>query len=239
MTVLPNPKGQAPRIATIHTDRRGQRVLHAHNLNTASKCLDTFDLGSPRTISSAFASSAAITLFDAESSLIIPVQSAVADGLVVIGSECAVFFNLPCSETRSDRRMSLSSGTVTSNMNIDEAEEDRQRASPAGKGKAREIEPSSPTKMDIASGPSASTRGQSGSSATRRRSSASQSALPQLATSPPSLIADPRSGNKRKLSEGANSSGRGKATSVTRQRQASISSSAPIEARLPISEYTA
>lgn len=236
--MLPTPTGQQRRLATIHSNRHGQRVFHTHAINFAAKTLDTYDPGSFDSPVSSFSPSAGITLFDADSQLMLPVKSAVAEGVIVIGSESGLFFSTASPSKSHGKKKSISTAPAGSlqetAMEVDEVPE-MTASSPKSKGKGRSEEGTlamSPTSGSAVL-PSSSNR----PGGSRRRSSASSSQVP-LATSPTAQSAtDLRASNKRKLSDAANSSGRGKGP--TRTRSGSTLANIPVECRLPISEYVA
>lgn len=242
---LPTPTGEAFRVATIHTNRHGQRVFHTHNINFKQRCLDTFEPGSFDKSTQSFGPAAGITLFDAESSLMIPVKSSLGQGVIVVGSECAIFFQTQAPESRdarnARRRSSASQSALpqqtSSSMMLDDVPEGTTTHSSHSKGKGKSVECPVTSTSPTGDGPIDVTfpqRGPSGGSS-RRRSSASKS-QGVLATSPTALnIIDPRSGNKRKLSDAANSSGRGKAPART--RSGTLLPESLTDCRLPISEY--
>lgn len=242
MCLLPTHSGHPPRLATIHSNRHGQRVFHTHAINFSSRSIDTYEPGSFDSPVSSFSPSAGITLFDADSQLMIPVKATIAEGVIVVGSESALFFStaLPSQSSKSHgKRKSVSAAPGASlqetAMEVDEVP-DIPPISPRSKGKGRSDDHSSLTMSPTAEPtplPSRSTE----VSTSRRRSSASssQAALATSPTSPKTM--DSRAGNKRKLSDAANSSGRGKGP--TRTRSGSTMANLPVECKLPISEYVA
>jgi hypothetical protein len=239
MCILPTPSGQNPRLATIHSNRHGQRVFHTHAVNFAAKSIDTYDPGAFDSPVSSFSPSSGITLFDADSQLMIPVKSNVAEGVIVIGSESGLFFSTASPSKSHGKRKSISTAPGASikeeGMEVDELPAILP-SSPKTKGKGRSEDVGSLTispSMETVTLPSGANR----QGSTRRRSSASSSQA-QLATSPTGQSTlDSRAGNKRKLSDAANSSGRGKGP--TRTRSGSTLANMPVECRLPISEYVA
>lgn len=234
MCLLPTPAGQPPRLATIHSNRHGQRVFHTHAVNFSARCLDTYEPGSFDSPVSSFSPSSGIILFDADSQLMIPVRSTIAEGVIVVGSESGLFFSTASPSKSHGKRKSVSSAPGASlqdtAMEVDEVPE-MQSISPKSKGKGRSEDSGSLTMSPATDSmplPPASSR---------RRSSASSAQAP-LATSPTSpKMMDSRVGDKRKLSDAANSSGRGK--NPTRTRSGSTMANLPVECKLPISEYVA
>lgn len=204
------------RLASVHTDRDGQRVLQIHILNLTSKSLEPEDSD----LSTAFLPKTGTVLADPDSELFIPVRTDQLSGIIIVGQDTARFVHT--GNAASSEAVSAELAPMKAEPSIPENgdEEMQSTLSSPGKGKGKAREPPSPA---IASQPIPGTR---------RRSSAS-SQVGQLAISPPTTsLADPRSGTKRKLSESANSSGRGKSTA--RERTSKV-----IECSLPICKYVA
>lgn len=206
-----------PRLATIHTNINGQRVLQVHALNIGTKSLESEDLDK----TSAFLPNSGVVLADPDSQLMIPVATASVEGLIIIGQDSARFIHT--GRPSHNRILSPTAipalpnepSTTISDMAIDET-----AASPGigqGKGKAKEsssscqLSQSPENVLQISASPPTN-------ASSRRRSSVG------FGTSPPG-------GSKRKLSESANSSGRGKGSLRKETR--------PILCNLPISQYTA
>jgi hypothetical protein len=227
MSILPPFAGStSPRLATIHTDRQGQRVLQIHTLNLASKSLEPEDTD----LATAFLPKTGTVLADPDSEILIPVNNERVAGLIIVGQDTARFVHTG----RSGEGPATEKAAGMAEASIPEDGDEEMLNSPgksilsspgkSSKGKGRELP--SPTV--------AAPAGSQPIPAARRRSSAS-SQVGQLAISPPSMslgTSDPRSGNKRKLSESANSSGRGKSTA--REKTSKV-----IECSLPICRYVA
>lgn len=225
MSILPPSAGSAsPRLATVHTDRQGQRVLQIHTLNLASKTLEPEDTD----VATAFLLKSGTVLADPDSELLISLNNDQVAGLIVVGQDSARFVHTgrPAGqETVASENVASKGGPSIPEDGDEEMQSTTSKSaimSPGkGKGKAREL-------------PSPTVAGGQPIPGVRRRSSAS-SQVGQLAISPPANslgTSDPRSGNKRKLSESANSSGRGKSTA--REKTSKV-----IECSLPICRYVA
>lgn len=229
MCLLP---GEGARMATIHTDRHGQRILQVRSINVKAKTIEaeggddsvpTF----PRD---------GVTLGDPSSQLILPVHSPRVVGLVVVGQDSARFFHTAAPSVVATPRLSdkpLTAEPSISEMQLDDPNVSPPTSSSKGKGKAREMDPTSPTRGAhpplSSSPPGGSGHTPTSPSKTRRRSSAASN--PMSPKNIPGAL--PATGNKRKLSESAQSSGRGK---PIRERSGF---NKIIECSLPLCEYTA
>lgn len=249
LLILPRSASTSPhRLATIHTDRHGDRLLLLRNINLQTKALEFEEDASSAATSASppFVPKTGLLLSDPDSEMMIPIQvHDKVQGIIIVGQDCTRFVH-----TGHVRRASVSSASMdiisekstmaesgVSSMSLEEEAMTGTQAptSPTvssaiskGKGKAKEV--ASPTLV-------AQTGAAGAGTAARRRSSAASQQ--PLATSPTSTLgmADPRAGYKRKLSESANSSGRGKATA--RVGADVVPNGKSIECSLPISQYVA